>query len=396
MKLTSTLYEKNLLYQQLNFKYVLSCYVYSTVWKLEPSNRKGRNKVLTLTFLCFYLIDFIVGVVLLAIILHNPLIKHKIKDILSLYTSTALESVREHIVWLMGVPWGIKLNTPLNQFLGSRYLYILDLWKLFYGQFISIYLSLIINLQLLLLPFGASLGITALHDFLKFLNLCLISFFIISNRLFVLQVSALKSLGRLFMGKKWNILKERVDSYNFDINQLLIGTIIFTILLFLLPTTSMYMVVFLYLRLLQFAVQFALRLCAVCINKVTVNSVAYLHTSLQDQPITEAEVLISGLTLCEYARRKIVQPYKTVDGKWCKLECFSVDQNDIKIKWNGKEYSVDEIREISKAIPAETIMEELKQYDSSGLSTVPVHSSGIDGVIKSHSMMYWFWALPKN
>ena len=67
---------------------------------------------------------------------------------------------------------------------------------------------------------------------------------ILCFRLYSLQVYSLASLCRLFRGKKWNVLRQRVDTASFDVDQLFIGTLLFTILLFLLPTTALYYVVF--------------------------------------------------------------------------------------------------------------------------------------------------------
>ena len=69
-------------------------------------------------------------------------------------------------------------------------------------------------------------------------------------RLYSLQVYGLASLWRLFRGKKWNVLRQRVDSASFDIDQLFIGTLFFTILLFLLPTTALYYIVFVTVRII--------------------------------------------------------------------------------------------------------------------------------------------------
>lgn len=392
---TSTIYERNLFYQQLNFKYAMLLYLHSTVWKLK-SDKSQRTKLLTLLFILLYLIDFAIGGIVLLFFIRNPTLKYQVGNILSLYTKTILKWSEEYLVWLMGVPWGIKLNTPLSQFLGTRYLYILDLWKLFYSEFISIYLLMFVDFLLILLPFGFTLSITALHDFLKFLNLCLICFFVISNRVFTLQVSALKSLGRLFMGKKWNILRERVDSCDFNMNQLLVGTIVFTILLFLLPTTGMYTLAFLYLRLVQFSVQFNLRICAVFVNKITFSALSSLYSSLQDEPLSRAKVLITGLRPEVYAKRKMGQPYRVVDGKWCKLECFSVDDEDISVLWNGNEYSVEEMREIVDGLSEEEMAKDF-EHSTTGTRTGPLDASDdVEARTSAHPMMHWFWTLPKN
>lgn len=59
------------------------------------------------------------------------------------------------------------------------------------------------------------------------------------------QSSALCSLWRLFRGKKFNPLRNRVDSSPHEnVEQLFVGTLAFTILLFLYPTTLVYYAVF--------------------------------------------------------------------------------------------------------------------------------------------------------
>ncbi|CAG8432878.1 4707_t:CDS:10 [Diversispora eburnea] len=58
-------------------------------------------------------------------------------------------------------------------------------------------------------------------------------------------------LGRLFLwlinvwkGKKWNPLRSRIDSCDYDLDQLLLGTILFTLLTFLFPTVVVYYATF--------------------------------------------------------------------------------------------------------------------------------------------------------
>ena len=68
--------------------------------------------------------------------------------------------------------------------------------------------------------------------------------------------TVLSSLWRLFRGKKWNVLRKRVDSASFDVDQLFVGTLLFTVLLFLLPTVALYYVVFMGVRGARFCLQF--------------------------------------------------------------------------------------------------------------------------------------------
>lgn len=58
-----------------------------------------------------------------------------------------------------------------------------------------------------------------------------------------------------FSGKKWNVLRNRVDSVENDVDRLFIGTLLFTILLFLFPTIFLYYIVFTSLRLFVLLIQ---------------------------------------------------------------------------------------------------------------------------------------------
>ena len=57
------------------------------------------------------------------------------------------------------------------------------------------------------------------------------------------------------LGKKWNILRNRVDSLEYDVDRLFIGTLLFTILLFLFPTILLYYTVFAALQLFVLTVK---------------------------------------------------------------------------------------------------------------------------------------------
>jgi phosphatidylinositol glycan class Q protein len=42
------------------------------------------------------------------------------------------------------------------------------------------------------------------------------------------------------VGKRWNTLRHRVDSFDYEIDQLFLGTLLFTVTIFLLPTIFTY------------------------------------------------------------------------------------------------------------------------------------------------------------
>jgi len=69
-------------------------------------------------------------------------------------------------------------------------------------------------------------------------------FYLLSSRLYTASYMILGSLWRLFLGKKWNVLHCRVDSAEYSLDQLLLGTVMFTVITFLMPTILVYYLLF--------------------------------------------------------------------------------------------------------------------------------------------------------
>ncbi|CAK8543145.1 unnamed protein product [Lathyrus sativus] len=57
-------------------------------------------------------------------------------------------------------------------------------------------------------------------------------------------IQALAALWRLFRGRKWNPLRQRLDSFEYTVKQHIVGSLLFTPLLLLLPTTSVFYIFF--------------------------------------------------------------------------------------------------------------------------------------------------------
>ena len=305
-------YRRNLLWQQAEVRWR----AFQVTGRLITRRHSRKNGyLLSAAALVTFLFDLALGV-LVAWLWRELDVGKLVEDAAARYTFSTLRVTRELLAWVMGSPAGLKLNAPLSQFLGSRCLYILGFWEIFYRDFISRYLP---SLLPLLPPLTSSLGLTLtlslLHDFFKFLNLCLICFHIFSSRLLSLQLSALVSLGRLFMGRKWNVLRKRVDSCDYQTSQLLVGTILFTTLFFLLPTTGVFAFLFFSLRVAQWAVQLALRSVVVCINWSTFTAYRFIESVGQDASLLSARVMV-GRGGCE----------------------------DVWVVWNGRRWSVEEMK----------------------------------------------------
>ncbi|KAK1766488.1 hypothetical protein QBC33DRAFT_453309 [Phialemonium atrogriseum] len=181
--------------------------------------------------------DVIIGIALGSYIIDNAgWVADQISGLLRTYTVEALQS---SISWLMGWPAGLKLNTELAAFLGDLFLWVIDYWS-----------SCIETLQpamphiIQFIGFssfgGASMPIALFSDLLSILTVHIYSFYLASARIFHWQLNILVSLFHLFRGKKHNVLRNRIDSCDYDLDQLLVGTIFFTLLFFLLPTVVVF------------------------------------------------------------------------------------------------------------------------------------------------------------
>jgi phosphatidylinositol glycan class Q protein len=92
------------------------------------------------------------------------------------------------------------------------------------------------------------------------------SFYLASARIFNWQYTILLSLFQLFRGKKHNVLRKRIDSCDYDLDQLLLGTILFTLLFFLLPTVVVFYLTFACSRMAIISLKAALDTLLACLN----------------------------------------------------------------------------------------------------------------------------------
>ncbi|CAG9786158.1 unnamed protein product [Diatraea saccharalis] len=159
--------------------------------------------------------------------------------------------------WLMGAPAGLKLNNAFNKMLGKYFSYHVQLWWLFLdvsGEKFDHILHLYYYLGYLGFTFQAAV-ISDMISVATFHSYCI---YVYAARMFNIQVSGLIALMRFFVGRKYNPLRGSIDSCEYSNQELFVGTVAFTILLLLLPTTTMYYIVFTLFRMLSLLVQYAL------------------------------------------------------------------------------------------------------------------------------------------
>ncbi|KAI9731966.1 MAG: phosphatidylinositol N-acetylglucosaminyltransferase subunit gpi1 [Cirrosporium novae-zelandiae] len=207
--------------------------------------------------------DVIIGIGLGSYLIENaPWFASVMNAILTKYTTEGLQPM---IAWLMGWPAGLKLNTELAVFLGDLFLWVIQYWT-----------GCIANLQphlpqlIYFIGFssfaGASMPIALVSDLLSILTIHIYYFYVVSARIFNWQLTILLSLFYLFSGKKRNVLRNRIDSCDYDLDQLLLGTIFFTLLFFLLPTVLVFYLTFASARMIIISLKALLDTCLACLN----------------------------------------------------------------------------------------------------------------------------------
>lgn len=108
--------------------------------------------------------------------------------------------------------------------------------------------------------------ISLFSDLLSALTVHIYCFYTASARIFHWQLTIIVSLFHLFRGKKHNVLRNRIDSCDYDLDQLLLGTILFTLLSFLLPTIIVFYLTFTSARMAIIFLKAALDTLLACLN----------------------------------------------------------------------------------------------------------------------------------
>lgn len=225
--------------------------------------------------------DVIIGIALGSYIIDNAgWVAHQISGVLGTYTVAVLQRT---ISWLMDWPAGLKLNNELAQFLGDLFLWVIDYWssQLNFSTRLVTHCTDVqagcIEVLRPILPHviwfigfssfaGASMPIALFSDMLSLLTLHIYSFYLASARIFHWQLTILLSLFHLFRGKKHNVLRKRIDSCDYDLDQLLLGTILFTLLFFLLPTVVVFYLTFASSRMAIITLKAILDTLLACLN----------------------------------------------------------------------------------------------------------------------------------
>ncbi|XP_063445177.1 phosphatidylinositol N-acetylglucosaminyltransferase subunit Q-like [Mytilus trossulus] len=237
------------------------------------SAKTSKNKLFeTQNVVSQTVLDVLLGILVMTFLTQNGWID-SITTHFFLWTEKVASELDILLNWLMGAPAGLKLNKPLTEFLGHFFMYHIYLWKGYLHLLKPPVFNTLLWCSSCVGVLGLSAQICLLKDIISTTTLHIYCYYVYAARLYRLQVYVLSALWRLFRGKKWNVLRRRVDSASFDVDQLFVGTLLFTIFLFLLPTTALYYTVFTLLRMVVLLFQGFLSTVVYVINHVPMYSI---------------------------------------------------------------------------------------------------------------------------
>ncbi|KAK4704503.1 phosphatidylinositol N-acetylglucosaminyltransferase subunit Q, partial [Phenoliferia sp. Uapishka_3] len=170
----------------------------------------------------------------------------------------SLTSLRELLLWLNDWPGGVKLNFELASVFCDSFLWATGLWEDLIFTPIRPHLPMLVYVIGLSGLLGTTMFISATSDLLALLTVHVFVFYFLMTSLFRWHLSMLYALFNIFRGKKYNVLRHRVEPASYSVDQLLLGTILFTLAAFLFPTVLAYYLTFAAARLAIVAVHAAL------------------------------------------------------------------------------------------------------------------------------------------
>ncbi|SCU67261.1 UDP-GlcNAc:PI a1-6 GlcNAc-transferase, putative [Trypanosoma equiperdum] len=166
----------------------------------------------------------------------------------------------EYMDWFEGWPAGLKMNGDLSMTLSCIAKAVLEASWASVEDLSNV--GLFYKLLIFVAPLGASCAFAFVADLCLIASLHLYLVFHSVSLPYRFARFMLRNLFLQFQGKKHNPLRHRTDTYDFPVEQTLVATVIFTIIVFLLPTLAVYHVYFALICIAVWLLQGALLVAA--------------------------------------------------------------------------------------------------------------------------------------
>jgi phosphatidylinositol glycan class Q protein len=163
------------------------------------------------------------------------------------FEDKAAHKTQQILLWLDSWPAGLKLNTELSRFYSHSFMGLIALWNRGFRTAIPLVPMLLSALELGS-GFGVTMALAMVCDlvciFMAHVQLC----YLVSVTVYGHLLRLAASLWNLFRGRRHNVLRNRTDPWDYDVDQLLLGTILFTLVAYLFPTVLVYYILFATMR----------------------------------------------------------------------------------------------------------------------------------------------------
>lgn len=229
--------------------------------KANNDNYLARTKVTSIILDLF--LGALFGLYLLYLERENNLKKENIfLSLLHFLCNGHQQILLDYTQWLEAFPIGFKLNVPLTKHIGKEINTILRIHESILSSIISsseyhylIHRALYNTLIVISFTCGITTILSIFFDLLRLVSIHITAISFTFRKLYQFHTSTFYSLVLFFSGKKVNPLRAgRIDTLpSYDYMQLLLGTLLFTITLFL--TTTFFVYYFFFHGIVQFCVR---------------------------------------------------------------------------------------------------------------------------------------------
>ncbi|KAH8919662.1 Gpi1-domain-containing protein [Atractiella rhizophila] len=186
--------------------------------------------------------DMIVGSAISTFLCENHvLISQRLMEVVKVYT---IQLIRKTLTWLNEWPAGLKLNYELGSFICEGFLLFTEVWEQLVLAPVGPYLPHIIYFIGVSGVCGATMALSVSSDLLSMFTVHIYVFYYIATTVFNWHLKVINSLFNVFRGKKYNVIRKRVEPADYTLDELLLGTILFTFAAFIFPTVLAYYLVF--------------------------------------------------------------------------------------------------------------------------------------------------------
>ncbi|KAI9630681.1 hypothetical protein KEM48_013709 [Puccinia striiformis f. sp. tritici PST-130] len=209
---------------------------YRKIRREEAEDLSSRRAEYVMLFNTLWLIanDIIFGRASGAILMeHSQLLADWLEFHLQTYTVTF---VKKALLWTNSYPVGLKLNDQLGNafWVGSNM--AIDFWHIYVLKHAYLILPKMIWIVGFVSLFGNTFALAIASDFLTIATFHLWMIYRFFTFVFDSQLRFLSVLFNIFRGRKYNVLRNRNEPATYQLDQLILGTILFTLAIFLFPT----------------------------------------------------------------------------------------------------------------------------------------------------------------